>query len=398
MVPRFWGEVVVGHADAVVLDGEGAGGLVGGDADGGGVGWGEGGVGEGEEAAAVGGVGGVGDELAEEDLAFGVEGVDDEVEQAADFGVEGVAFGGFAHGVGGSFEREVGGAGAGRKAFFFEKKKQKSFWCGCRGFCPAGARQGSQTFFGSFFQKRTACFCVDERMDDLLTDLAGLTDAFAARAGALDAAGAFPEENVADLRRVGALVAALPRALGGRGFGTEAAGAAGAAEMLRLVGRGHLATGRLFEGHVNAVKLVVRYGGPAVVARVAEVARAGGLVGLWVTDGGEALRVCGGVLEGGKVFCSGAGHVGHALVTAEGEDGTVMALVEVAEGRAQAGAMRLSGMRAAVTGRVELSGVVAEVVGGVGGLSATAGVLGGGVADECGDAGGGGSAGGGGGG
>ena len=203
-------------------------------------------------------------------------------------------------------------------------------------------------------------------MDDLLADLAGLTGVFAARAGALDAAGAFPEENLADLRRVGALVAALPRAMGGRGFGTEPAGAAGAAEMLRLVGRGHLATGRLFEGHVNAVKLVVRYGGPAVVARVADVARAGGLVGLWVTDGAEALRVRGGVLEGGKVFCSGAGHVGHALVTAEGEDGTVMALVEVAEGRAQAGAMRLSGMRAAVTGRVELSGVVAEVVGGVG--------------------------------
>ncbi len=203
-------------------------------------------------------------------------------------------------------------------------------------------------------------------MDDLLTDLAGLTGAFAARAGALDEAGAFPEENLADLRRVGALVAALPRALGGRGFGTEPEGAAGAAEMLRLVGRGHLATGRLFEGHVNAVKLVVKYGGPAVVARVADVARAGGLVGLWVTDGGEALRVCGGVLEGGKVFCSGAGHVGHALVTAEGEDGTVMALVEVAEGRAQAGAMRLSGMRAAVTGRVALSGVVAELVGGAG--------------------------------
>ena len=154
-------------------------------------------------------------------------------------------------------------------------------------------------------------------MDDLLTDLAGLTGAFAARAGALDAAGAFPEENLADLRRVGALVAALPRALGGRGFGTEPEGAAGAAEMLRLVGRGHLATGRLFEGHVNAVKLVVRYGGPEVVAQVADVSVCrGALFGLWVTDRTARTRYpccVTAVLSGGKIFCSGAGHIGHAL-------------------------------------------------------------------------------------
>jgi hypothetical protein len=40
-----------------------------------------------------------------------------------------------------------------RKAFFFEKKKQKTF-IGCRGRTTV-VRLKKQKFFGSFFQKRT---------------------------------------------------------------------------------------------------------------------------------------------------------------------------------------------------------------------------------------------------
>ena len=56
-------------------------------------------VGQRLEAAAVDGVGGVGDEFAEEDLAVGVERMDDEIEQSPDLGAEFMAFGGasFAH-------------------------------------------------------------------------------------------------------------------------------------------------------------------------------------------------------------------------------------------------------------------------------------------------------------
>jgi hypothetical protein len=44
-----------------------------------------------------------------------------------------------------------------RKAFFFEKKKQKTFICFGFGFS-GWAQPSEQKFFGSFFQKRTASF------------------------------------------------------------------------------------------------------------------------------------------------------------------------------------------------------------------------------------------------
>ena len=87
-------ELVTGHAEAVIGDGEGAFFLVGGEGDFEGeigledVVFGELGVAEFFE-----GVRGVGDELADEDFPVGVEGVDDDVEELFDFGLEFV-FGG----------------------------------------------------------------------------------------------------------------------------------------------------------------------------------------------------------------------------------------------------------------------------------------------------------------
>jgi alkylation response protein AidB-like acyl-CoA dehydrogenase len=202
-------------------------------------------------------------------------------------------------------------------------------------------------------------------MDQKLHSLAALVETFQARAPALDEAAAFPADNIADLRRVGALRAPLPRRLGGAGAGTEPAGEALVLEMLRLVGRGHLATGRLFEGHVNAMKLLAAYGGAAVLETAAQDVRAGELFGLWVTERPPGLRVADGVLHGGKVFCSGAGHVRRALVTAQPDRGDpVLVLVALDHSpRAQPSAMRLGGMRAAVTGSVDLSGLAATIVG-----------------------------------
>ena len=202
-------------------------------------------------------------------------------------------------------------------------------------------------------------------MDRLIDDLGGLVGVFQARAAALDADAAFPAANFDDLRRVGALGAPLPRHAGGLGAGCEPEGAALIAGMLRLIGQGHLATGRLFEGHVNAIKLVAAYGTPAQMRSVASDVQAGQLFGLWVTEVPPGLRVVDGVLRGGKVFCSGAGCVARALVTAQlGAGAPVMAVVALDDGaRGQPSAMRLQGMRAAVTGAVDLTGLPAEIVG-----------------------------------
>ena len=81
------------HADAEVLDGDGAGRVVGGEVDF------ERQVvvkgflaGELQVAEFLEGVGGVGHQFAQEDFAIGVQGVDNEVEELADFGLEGVPF------------------------------------------------------------------------------------------------------------------------------------------------------------------------------------------------------------------------------------------------------------------------------------------------------------------
>ena len=78
-------EVLLGHADTSVLDGQGLGLLVGDKLD---LelrlGVEQRGVGEGVDADLVDGIGRVGDELTEEDLLVGVEGVDDEAHQLTD--------------------------------------------------------------------------------------------------------------------------------------------------------------------------------------------------------------------------------------------------------------------------------------------------------------------------
>ena len=84
--------LLAGHADAVVRDQQAARGLVRDDADFGVGGQTEGWVGEGFEPPPVSGVGGVGDQLAQEYFALGVKRVDHKVQQATDLGAEIVFF------------------------------------------------------------------------------------------------------------------------------------------------------------------------------------------------------------------------------------------------------------------------------------------------------------------
>ncbi len=192
-----------------------------------------------------------------------------------------------------------------------------------------------------------------------------LVPIFQSRAPQLDADSAFPTRNIADLSATGALMAPFPPSHGGQGAGTTQAGAQTLLRTLRLIGQGHLATGRLYEGHVNAVKLVATYGTPAQLARLASEARQGHMLGLWVTDGEHPLCLQDNHLVGGKAICSGAGHLTRALVTAQPPGGEpVLALVTLDDvARAQPARIRLQGMRAATTGAVNLTGLPADIIG-----------------------------------
>ncbi|GBQ79885.1 acyl-CoA dehydrogenase [Gluconacetobacter johannae DSM 13595] len=194
--------------------------------------------------------------------------------------------------------------------------------------------------------------------------LVALLPALEQEASENDGAAAFPREGMAHLRHLGAFSAPLPRAWGGRGYGTEPAGALGLLRLLRLVGQGSLAVGRLLEGHVNAIRLVARYGTDAQMRRVAADVRDGALLGIWVTEGVEPVRFhddgAAIVLHGEKLFASGALQVTRPLITARAANGDTRLILVPRDdaGSASLSVGDVSGMRGAGTGRCDFTGVV----------------------------------------
>jgi alkylation response protein AidB-like acyl-CoA dehydrogenase len=184
-----------------------------------------------------------------------------------------------------------------------------------------------------------------------------------ARAGAYDEDGAYPAADVTSLYEAGLLTAVLPVNCGGTGLSGLSL-----SEVLRSIGSGSLPLGRLFEGHVNALELVLRYGNDKQVGLVAEEARAGKMFGVWNTDDSNGLRLIHrhgrSWLEGRKVLASGAGHIERPLVTATDENGRrLMVLPKLdAPWRADLSGWTAQGMRASATGAVDFTGVQVERV------------------------------------
>ncbi|TYZ10137.1 acyl-CoA dehydrogenase [Hymenobacter lutimineralis] len=192
------------------------------------------------------------------------------------------------------------------------------------------------------------------------TAAAQLVPRLFAHAPLSDFDGAFPVEEFSWLRAAGLLTAVLPPALGGEGLADEA--------LLRVlchIGRGNLAVGRVFEGHVNALQLMLRFGTPDQQAHWAAEARAGHLFGVWNTeaaDGVELLPQPDGrmALRGAKTFASGAGHVTRPLLTGRLPDGGWQMLILEAD--AQPPILDPSfwqplGMRASASFRADFTGL-----------------------------------------
>jgi alkylation response protein AidB-like acyl-CoA dehydrogenase len=184
-----------------------------------------------------------------------------------------------------------------------------------------------------------------------------------ANATECDRDGAFPEKDVVELGRCGLLVAPLPRRVGG-----SALGGLDLAQTLRTIGAGSLPLGRLYEGHVNAVGLVLRYGTAAQVERISAEVRRGELLGVWNTDEASVLKLVGSGdrfrLEGRKILASGAGWIDRPLVTATDEKGCrlmVMPRLD-ADPRADLSRWTAQGMRASATGAVDFSGLTIEPI------------------------------------
>jgi alkylation response protein AidB-like acyl-CoA dehydrogenase len=184
-----------------------------------------------------------------------------------------------------------------------------------------------------------------------------------ARAGAYDEDGAFPFADVNALHESGLLTAVLPVRCGGAGLsGLCLSG------VLQSIGSGSLPLGRLFEGHVNALEFVLRYGNHQQVDLVAEEAREGRMFGIWNTDDANGPRLVHRYgrswLEGRKILASGAGDTERPLVTATDEDGGRLIVLPRlgAPARADLSRWTAQGMRASATGTVDFTGVEIEPI------------------------------------
>ncbi len=145
--------------------------------------------------------------------------------------------------------------------------------------------------------------------------------AIAAIDEALDRGTAHPREAVALLREAGWLAEAVEAA---RADGWELA-----FHRLFALGGVSVAMARLFEGHLNALRLVDDCGDPAQRERVARAARAGAMLGVWGADApGAGVTWDGARSHGAKAFASGLGAVTGAIVTAGTEAGLQMLLVD----------------------------------------------------------------------
>jgi len=88
---------------------------------------------------------------------------------------------------------------------------------------------------------------------ELLARAHAVAERCAANASAIDHEGAFPTEEFGWLADAGLLAAPLGREWGRLGLGIEPARTLPTLLLLRAIGRGNLAVGRLYEGHVNAL-------------------------------------------------------------------------------------------------------------------------------------------------
>ena len=187
-----------------------------------------------------------------------------------------------------------------------------------------------------------------------------------AQAAATDVTGGFPTQEFDWLRAAGLLTVVLPAALGGANLHTPAA-TLPLLQVLRHVGRGNLAVGRVYEGHLNALLLIQQLGSAAQVARYAADAHAGLLFGMWNTENPadgvhlDALPNGRYRLRGAKTCASGAGQLARPLIPGALPDGQGWQLF-VLPADAQQPVLDRSfwrplGMRATASFRADLTGL-----------------------------------------
>ena len=198
------------------------------------------------------------------------------------------------------------------------------------------------------------------QLQQMLRSVADMIPEILASAPALDREPRFPTDEFTQLRLIGTTSSVVPQKYGGMGLGIGEDGNLSLFELLRLLGRGNLAVGRIFEGHVNAFQLVMLYGDKVQKESAIADVQSGHLFAIWIAEGSDPVRFADSedhTLVGRKIFCSGAGYATRAVITAQAQDGVHMLLVSVPATTDDPGVGGLvHGMKASVTSGFSFDG------------------------------------------
>ncbi|GAP98765.1 acyl-CoA dehydrogenase/oxidase domain protein [Leptolyngbya sp. NIES-2104] len=203
-------------------------------------------------------------------------------------------------------------------------------------------------------------------IQDALFHAAEISKFASHNAAKIDHVGAFPAEEFKQIAATGLLAVPLDRALGGLGLGIDANTTDELLKLLKIIGRGNLAIGRIYEGHVNAVQLIQTFGTPNQIDRyAADVRDRHKIFGVWNAEDADSLKIIpldnGNYrLEGCKTFASGSGYVDRPFVNGTLPDGRwqmcIVPMDEVAT-IADPSWWQPSGMRATASYKVDFTGV-----------------------------------------
>jgi alkylation response protein AidB-like acyl-CoA dehydrogenase len=174
-----------------------------------------------------------------------------------------------------------------------------------------------------------------------------------------DSTGVIESRLWAEFRQSGLAMSPFPKELSGADL-CEPGRFNELSAILRLLGSADLSIARIFEGHVNAVSLVARYGDDDQIRALSERVAMGGLSGVWGADDANGLHIVAArkpMLQGKKILASGAGFVTDPLVTAKTDDGQVMCLLHLTmDEPIDLSGWNAQGMRSTATGSIDLTG------------------------------------------
>jgi hypothetical protein len=133
---------------------------------------------------------------------------------------------------------------------------------------------------------------------------------------------------------------------------------------LITVAEANLPVARLYEGHLNARRILATSASSAELTRSASSA----ILGVWGADGSHPLGLKDGIIVGGKRYASGLGVVTHAIVSHGSGDAIRLGLLDVRDRtRHRPGTWRMAGMRATASGDFLAEGLPAAALMTIGG-------------------------------